>query len=87
MTERTILHTGMTLREYFAAHADQPGVSEIVSMAGHRTDGYWVEFSDGREKQKFNDWWNDLPLPERCSLSARVRFALADAMAAAGERP
>ena len=77
------VNDGMTLRDWFASHADQPGVSEIVTMAGHRTDGFWVEFADGSEKAKFNDWWNGLPLPERCLLSARVRFALADAMLAA----
>lgn len=75
--------TGMSLRDWFASQADQPGVSEIVSAAGHTTDGFWVEVSGQAEKLKFNDWWNGLPLSERCLLSSRVRYALADAMLAA----
>lgn len=71
---------GMTLRDYFAVHADQPGVSEIVSMAGGETDGFRVKFSDGGTEYKFNEWWNDLPLVDRLDLSARVRYAMADAM-------
>jgi hypothetical protein len=71
---------GMTLRDYFAVHADQPGVSEIVSAAGLRTDGYYVLFGDGGDKQPFNEWWNNIPLHERLELSAIVRFAIADAM-------
>jgi len=71
---------GMSLRDYFAVHADQPGVSEIVTMAGGETDGFMVKFSRDSEGQKFNDWWNDLPLADRLDLSARVRYAMADAM-------
>jgi len=75
---------GMGLRDYFAVHADQPGISEIVSMAGFQTDGFWVFLGgDGENKQTFNDWWNNLPLTERLSLSARVRFAMADALLSA----
>ena len=72
----------MTLRDWFASQADQPGVSEIVAMAGGETDGFYVMFSAGGTKYKFNDWWNDLPLVDRFELSARVRYALADAMLA-----
>ena len=78
---------GMSLRDWFASQADQPGVSEIVAMAGHTTDGFWVEFADCSEKRKFNDWWNDVPLSERCLLSARVRYAMADAMLEARSTP
>lgn len=81
--ERYLGHNGMTLRDWFAGQADQPGVSEIVAMAGHKTDGFWVEVESASEKVKFNDWWNGLPLAERCLLYARVRYALADAMLAA----
>jgi len=75
---------GMTLRDYFAVHADQPGVSEIASAANMQSDGFhiWPANEPITEKQVFNVWWNLLPLGERLSLSAKVRFAMADAMLA-----
>ena len=75
--------SGMSLRDYFAVHADQPGVTEIVSMAGGETDGFWVALFPGGARVRFNDWWSDLPLSDRLDLSARVRYAMADAMLAA----
>ncbi len=78
---------GMSLRDYFAVHADQPGVSEIVTMAGGETDGFNVKFSRDGTEYKFNDWWNGLPLADRLDLSARVRFAMADAMIRARKEP
>lgn len=81
--EYPVHHSGMTLRDYFAVHADQPGVSEIVTMAGGETaDGYRVKFSPGGADYKFNEWWNGLPIADRLSLSAQVRYAMADAMLA-----
>lgn len=74
---------GMSLRDWFATHCDQPGVSEIISMAGGETDGYRVKFSPDGTEYTFNEWWNGLPLEDRLSLSARVRYAMADAMLAA----
>lgn len=77
---------GMTLRDYFAVHADQPGVSEITSMAGvFCPDNFHVYADASKETElgNFNDWWNTLTLTERLALSARVRFAMADAMLAA----
>ena len=74
--------SGMSLRDYFAVHADQPGVSELVAMAGGETDGFHVKFTRDCTPMKFNDWWNGLPLADRLDLSARVRFAMADAMLA-----
>lgn len=71
---------GMSLRDWFASQCDQPGVAEIVAMAGHKTDGFWVEFLDGSERTKFNDWYNAMPLDQRFGLVARVRYAIADAM-------
>lgn len=76
------MQDGMSLRDYFAVHADQPGVSEIVAMAGGETDGFHVKFSSDGAEYKFNEWWNDLPLVDRLSLSARVRYAMADALLA-----
>lgn len=75
---------GMTLRDYFAIHSDQPGVSEIANIAGYKTDGIFLELPDGQVR--FTEWWNALPLAERCALSARVRYAQADAMLAERER-
>jgi hypothetical protein len=78
---------GMTLRDWFAAQADQPGVSEIVAMAGGQTDGFHVKFSPDGTEYKFNEWWNDLPLADRLELAARVRFAYADAMLTERSKP
>lgn len=86
-TPRRFQHGGMTLRDYFAVHADQPGVSEIVTMAGGETDGFHVKFSRDGKEYTFNEWWNDLPLDDRLKLSARVRYALADAMLAERSKP
>ena len=71
---------GMTLLDYFAVHSDQPGVSEIVAMAGHKTDGFRVYIDGSDTGPTFNEWWNDLPLDKRFKLSADVRFAMARAM-------
>lgn len=80
-------HPGMSLRDWFASQADQPGVSEIVAMAGGQTDGFHVKFSPDGTEYKFNEWWKDLPLTDRLELAARVRFAYADAMLAERQKP
>lgn len=71
---------GMTLLDYFAVHSDQPGVSEVVAMAGHKTDGVRVYIGGSETGPTFNEWWNHLPLDERFKLTADVRFAMARAM-------
>ena len=71
---------GMSLRDYFAVHSDQPGVLEIASAAGlHCEDNFWIIKPDG-EKVKFNSWYEALPQDQRFALQAKVRFQIADAM-------
>lgn len=73
---------GMTLRDYFAIHADQPGEAEIVAAAGLcRNKQGWITCEDG-EKRGFNEWYSGLSNEYRFSLYAKVRFQLADAMLA-----
>lgn len=71
---------GMTLRDYFAVHSTQPGCSEICALKGlrHQLGAVWQD-ADTRIAS-FDYWWEDLPLDERLLLSARVRYAQADAM-------
>ena len=74
---------GMSLRDYFAAHCDQPGVLEIATAAGlHCADNFWVINPSG-EKQKFTAWYEALSQSARFELQAKVRFQMADAMIAA----
>lgn len=76
---------GMSLRDYFAVHADQPGYAEIVSRAG-LTYGSNQVWQDAKTSVgTFDIWWRDLPNEERFRLSAEVRYAMADAMLAARE--
>lgn len=83
----TKIDGGMTLRDYFATHADQPGASEIVAEAGL----CWIESkvwvpadrdNAGECLGHFDKWWATLPLEERYRLYARVRYGIADAMLA-----
>lgn len=59
---------GMTLLDYFAVHSDQPGVSEIVAMAGHKTDGFRVYIDGSDTGPTFNEWWNGAEYGIRISL-------------------
>jgi hypothetical protein len=72
---------GMSLRDYFAIHADQPGEAEIVAAAGLSMKAGYVECEDG-EKRYFSQWYSHLSNEYRFSLYAKVRFAIADAMLA-----
>ena len=74
---------GLSVRDYFAVHADQPGYAEIVSHAG-LTYGSSQVWKDAQTSiGTFDSWWRDLPNSERFRLSAEVRYAMADAMLAA----
>ncbi len=76
---------GLSLRDYFAAKADQPGVLEIITAAGLRCeDNFWVVRVNGT-KIKFTEWYEAMSQAERFALQAKVRFQLADAMLAARE--
>ena len=74
---------GMSLRDYFAVHADQPGYAEIVSHAGLTYGSNQVWRDAQTSIGTFDNWWRDLPNEERFRLSAGVRYAMADAMLAA----
>jgi|GEM_PF-1201965 len=76
-------HSGMSLRDYFAVHADQPGYAEIVSHAGLTYGSNQVWRDAQTSIGTFDSWWRDLPNEERFRLSAGVRYAMADAMLAA----
>lgn len=74
---------GLSVRDYFAVHADQPGYAEIVTHAG-LTYGSNQVWKDAQTSiGTFDSWWRDLPNSERFRLSAEVRYAMADAMIAA----
>lgn len=80
---------GMTIRDYFAIHCDQPGEQEIATAAGFELkDGqilFPVHPNDGpgrASKGMFRDWYRELTQQERMSLYAKVRYQLADAMLA-----
>lgn len=77
-----IIGGGMSLRDYFAIHCDQPGAAEIVSAAGltYSVNQVWTD--EKTSIGTFNDWYGGLDPIERYALYARVRYALADAMIA-----
>lgn len=71
---------GMTLRDYFAIHSDQPGVAEIVTAANLTYANHKVWIDEQTSLGSFDEWWQSLPQEERLSLYAKVRFAMADAL-------
>mgnify|MGYP000936458441 CR=1 FL=1 len=80
------LRDGMSLRDYFAAKADQPGVAEVVTAAGLTCpDGISVWADSNTRIGTFTQWWGGLTNEDRFALSAKVRFQQADAMLRARE--
>ncbi len=78
-----VLHEkGLSHRDYAAIHADQPGIAEIVSMAGLFYANAQVWSDDKTSLGTFEMWWRTIPNSERFMLSARVRYAMADALLA-----
>lgn len=71
---------GMTLRDYFAIHIDQPGMLEIVTAAGLVWSDNRVWSSPEGPGEYFDNWFGGLPAAERAALYAKVRYELADAM-------
>lgn len=71
---------GMSLRDYFAVHASQPGAAEIATMAGLTYSAMQIWSDASTSLGTFDKWWRDLPADERFDLCARVRYAEADAM-------
>lgn len=79
---------GMSLRDYFAIHANQPGQAEICNLLGWTCDGVNrnVPFHERPSDFKcvnFSELWNVLTLEEQCAAWAKVRYAMADAMLSA----
>ncbi|KAA3504631.1 hypothetical protein DXM27_05320 [Rhizobium rhizogenes] len=72
----------MTHRDYAAIHADQPGIAEIVSMAGFTYLSGQVWSDEQTSLGPFDSWWRSIANSERFMLSARVRYAMADALLA-----
>jgi hypothetical protein len=77
---------GMSLRDYFAIHCDQPGQAEIVTAAGltYSVGQVWV--TGDASLGTFDKWYASLPQERRFQLYATVRYALADAMLKAREQ-
>lgn len=74
--------SGLSHRDYAAIHADQPGIAEIVSMAGFTYASNQVWSDEQTSLGTFDMWWRSIPNAERFMLSARVRYAMADALLA-----
>lgn len=72
---------GLSVRDYFAIHCDQPGCAEITEAAGlvFRDNRVWTSETAG---MGFNDWYNALPSARKLQLYAQVRYAMADALLA-----
>lgn len=82
-------YPGMTLRDYFAARCDQPGMTEVVTHAGLILSGGMVWSPDDPMTpiaRSFDEWWIDkVSQADRFRLYAEVRYAMADAMLKARE--
>ena len=75
---------GMSLRDYFAIHSEQPGMAELAEAGGmiwknHHIfyptdDPQWMTGMSG------DKWWEGLSNKMRFQLWAEVRYAQADAM-------
>lgn len=70
---------GMDLRDYAAIHSTQPGVVELCAAAGVQRNEMGYVLVDG-QPWHFDRWWESLGLELQCQLSAKVRYAQADAM-------
>lgn len=80
-------YCGLTKRELFALHAEQPGVQEIVTAAGYYTEDnfliYKTRHKVGADRiGPFNEWWATLTNQERFALTAKVKIQQADALLA-----
>lgn len=71
---------GMSLRDYFAIHCDQPGEAEICTAAGLTwTVSGMIDRGD-EKAQTFGQWWATQTQEQRFYLYAKARYAMADAM-------
>jgi hypothetical protein len=74
---------GMTLRDYFAIHGEEPSQIELLDAGGmvQGEDGIYAR-NDGQTKvaKSFYEWFNKQSNEQRFALCAKVRFLMADAM-------
>jgi hypothetical protein len=73
----------ITLIEWFAAHAPQPGQDEIVSVAGVklRPEKMPAELTEEEKTlPTWREWWRSLTNAERYDLYAKCNYAYAKAM-------
>ena len=73
---------GISMRDYFAIHCDQPGEQELVTAAGYTLSNGEVWESKDKSLGTFPAWYRRLSQRERFLLYAHVRYELADAMLA-----
>lgn len=79
---------GLTIRDYFAAHAPEPCGSDLVQAAGLGMDpgnSYVYLTAESTVGVPFQQWWESLSGQRRCELRAKARYALADAMIQAAQ--
>ncbi|MBE0561806.1 MAG: hypothetical protein IH622_13470 [Ochrobactrum anthropi] len=75
---------GLTLRDYFAAHAPEPSTGELAKTAGLTVQHNHVS-DDDTFLGELHLWWEKLPNTEQLALVAKYRWAYADAMIKARE--
>lgn len=75
---------GMTLRDYFAAHAPEPSTGELAKTAGLTVQHNHVS-DDDTFLGELHLWWEKLPNTEQLALVAKYRWVYADAMIKARE--
>jgi len=81
---------GMSLRDYFAAHADQPGYVEAYQLAGCPEvacpPGFNKDHFATDMESRARVWWGTISVLEKYRFYSRLRFLAADAMLAEKKR-
>jgi hypothetical protein len=73
-------YLGMSLRDYFAIHADQPGRLEMSNAAGVLLREHAPKDLPKEERDAlphWSDWFYTLTQKERYQLYAKVRYQMA----------
>lgn len=70
----------LTLRDYMSIHATQPGIMEIVKIAGLTFSDNKVWDSPDHYIGTFDNWFNTLSLNKMLDLCSRAKYAQADSM-------
>lgn len=82
-------HPGMSLRDYFASHADPIGYTEIYELAGSPKMPLppgWREENFDKQAQAA-EWVKGISADEKYRLYAEARYKIADAMMKARKTP